>query len=141
MKHKTLWLVVFWLMLFASLLVLQAIYPSIAFPLSVVVDIAGTVSFAYVGIDKTKLVVAAAHAPQGEFGYAYIPPIQDKHLWIVIAWLFLCVLSLIIQSLLSDDSVATLPLANIMTAAGILTAAYVALDKGAKVAAITGKDK
>jgi len=137
MKHKTLWFVIVWLAILAALFVLQAFLPEASIPLAVATDVAGAVSFAYVGIDKTRSVVAAAQSPRGEYGQPYVPPMQDKHLWIVIAWLIFCVLAFIVQALLPDES-AQIPISQVVGIAGILTAAYVGLDKGTKLAAATG---
>ncbi len=138
MTHKTFWLVIFWLVIFALLLIIHVIIPDADLPLQGIADITCAVSFAYVGIDKAKLVVLAAQSPRGEFGSPYVPPLQDKHLWVVIAWLGLCLLSIIIKSISPSGSPVEVPVSSVVTAAGILSTAYVALDKGAKVAAATG---
>jgi hypothetical protein len=139
MKHKTLWLVIFWIAFLAVALVAQALIPT-ALPLAPVINLAGVVSLAYVGIDKTKNIVAAAKAPAGDYGLDYVPPMQDKHLWIVIVWLVLLILTLAIAAYLAAvKRTEALPLTEAVMYAGILSAAYIGLDKGAKVAAAAGE--
>ncbi len=51
-KHKTLWVVVFWCFMVVSSFVLQAMLPNLDIPLSQVITVAGTLSTAYVATDK-----------------------------------------------------------------------------------------
>ncbi len=55
-KHKTLWVVVFWCIMVAGSTVVQAVAPEVQLPLAQIVTVAGTLSTAYVAMDKgTKI--------------------------------------------------------------------------------------
>lgn len=133
MKHKTLWLVLFWLL--AALGGLAAAFAGAQLPLANLFALAGAVSLAYVGVDKTAKIVTAAKAPAGDFGSPYVSPLMDKHLWIVIIWLFLFAVALILAAFRPD---ASSPVETALFYAGTLSAAYVGLDKGIKIAAAAG---
>ncbi len=140
MKHKTLWLVVVWVALLIVALALQAILPQ-GLPLAQIVNLAGIISLSYVGIDKVKNIVVASKAPSGEYGFDYVPPMQDKHLWIVIVWLFILAETFAIQAIVKasfPEAGIPIPVSEAVTFAGILSAAYVGLDKGAKIASAAG---
>ncbi len=51
-KHKTLWVVVFWCAMVVGSFVVQAMIPELDIPLSQVITVAGTLSTAYVATDK-----------------------------------------------------------------------------------------
>lgn len=51
-KHKTLWVVVFWCLMVVVSLLLQAVVPQIEIPITQIVTVAGTLSTAYVATDK-----------------------------------------------------------------------------------------
>ena len=51
-KHKTLWIVVFWCFMVVGSFVVQAMIPELDIPLSQVITVAGTLSTAYVATDK-----------------------------------------------------------------------------------------
>lgn len=140
MKHKTLWLVVVWLALLVVALGLQAVLP-LGLPLAPIVNLAGVISLSYVGVDKAKNIVTAAKSPAGQFGFDYVPPMQDKHLWIVIVWLVVLAEAFVIQAIVKasfPDAGITIPVLEVVTFAGILSAAYVGLDKGTKLASVAG---
>jgi hypothetical protein len=142
MKHKTLWIVIVWLVFLIGALALQAVLPNVL-PLAEIVNLVGVISLSYVGIDKAKNIVLAAKAPAGEFGADYITPIADKNLWIVIVWLFILIETLSVQAIvtwLMPDGGLTIPITDVVTYSGILSATYVGLDKGTKIAAVTGKE-
>jgi hypothetical protein len=134
MKHKTLWLVLFWLV--AVLGGLAATLVGAQLPLSNLVNLAGAVSLAYVGVDKAAKIVTAAKAPAGDFGADYVPPALDKHLWVVILWLLVFGLTLVCAAFKPD--VSSWPVEAALFYAGTLSAAYVGLDKGVKIAAASG---
>jgi hypothetical protein len=133
MKHKTLWLVLVWII--AAAVALGAAFAGAALPLTEIVTLAGVTSLAYVGVSKTINIVTAAKSPSGEFGYEYVEPLQDKHLWVVIIWLVIFGATIALATLRPDSGA---PVEAALAVAGTLSAAYVGLDKGAKVAAATG---
>ncbi len=51
-KHKTLWVVVFWCFMVVGSFIVQALLPEIEIPISQVITVAGTLSTAYVATDK-----------------------------------------------------------------------------------------
>ena len=51
-KHKTLWVVIFWCGVVVISLMLQAMVPTVEVPITEVVTVAGTLSTAYVATDK-----------------------------------------------------------------------------------------
>lgn len=51
-KHKTLWVVVFWCAMVVGSFIVQAMVPEVEIPLSQVITVAGTLSTAYVATDK-----------------------------------------------------------------------------------------
>ena len=51
-KHKTLWIVVFWCFMVVGSFIIQAMIPELEIPLSQVITVAGTLSTAYVATDK-----------------------------------------------------------------------------------------
>ncbi len=51
-KHKTLWVVVFWCFMVVGAFIVQAMLPDLEIPLSQVITVAGTLSTAYVATDK-----------------------------------------------------------------------------------------
>lgn len=62
-KHKTLWVVVFWCVMVAGSMIMQAVAPEVQLPLAQIVTVAGALSTAYVAMDKgTK--IAASLAPK-----------------------------------------------------------------------------
>ena len=141
MKHKTLWIVIVWLVFLIGAIALQVVMPN-GFPLAEIVNLVGIISLSYVGIDKAKSVVMAAKAPPGEFGTDNIAPMQDKNLWIVIVWLVILIETLVVQfavTIIFPDKTVPIPITDVISFSGILSAAYVGLDKGVKVAAVTGK--
>lgn len=56
---------------------------------------------------------------------------KHKTLWVVIFWCVMVVVSLILQAAVSTVEI---PLTQIVTVAGTLSTAYVAADKGIKIA-------
>ena len=51
-KHKTLWLVIFWCTMVVVALVIQALVPTTNIPITQIVTVAGSISTAYVATDK-----------------------------------------------------------------------------------------
>ncbi len=56
-KHKTLWIVIFWCSMVVISLVLQTTVPQIQIPITQIVTVAGTLSTAYVATDKGIKIV------------------------------------------------------------------------------------
>lgn len=136
MKHKTLWILIAWLAFLAGSIALQAVTgPQL--PTTVIVNLAGYITLAYVGISKAANIVKALKAPAGEFGFEYVAPIKDRLLWITIVWLLFIVEVLIVRALVPDGT--ALPVEEVIGFAGTLSAVYVGMNKGEQVAAASGK--
>jgi len=51
-KHKTLWIVIFWCTTVTVALIIQVLAPTVNIPITQIVTVAGTLSTAYVATDK-----------------------------------------------------------------------------------------
>lgn len=138
MPHKTLWILLVWLVFLAAAVALQAVI-SPQLPLADIVNLTGYISLAYVGISKSSNIIKAIKAPAGDFGFPYEPAIRDRMLWITIVWLFFIAEVLIVRAIAPEA--AALPVEEVITFSGALSAVYVGMHKGEKVAAASGKDK
>lgn len=58
-KHKTLWIVIFWCVMVTVALILQVIAPTVNIPITQIVTVAGTLSTAYVATDKGVKIATA----------------------------------------------------------------------------------
>ena len=136
MKHKSLWLLLFWLLFLAVAVLLQLILP-VELPLAEMVNIAGYISLAYVGISKGANIVKAFKSPPGEFGFEYQPLHKDRMLWITIVWLLLIVLVLIVRAFVNEQ--ISIPVDEVVIFAGMLSVVFVSTNKGEKIGAAAGK--
>ena len=61
-KHKTLWVVVFWCAMVVVALIVQVVATKVAIPITQIVTVAGTLSTAYVATDKGVKIATALKA-------------------------------------------------------------------------------
>ncbi|MBN2536397.1 MAG: hypothetical protein JXB88_26170 [Spirochaetales bacterium] len=138
MNHKCLWLLLFWLIFLTGAILLQLVI-TVELPLADMVNLAGYISLAYVGISKGANIVKAFKSPCGEFGFEYQPPHKDRMLWITIVWILLIMLVLIVRALVPEN--IAVPVDEVIVFAGVLSITFVAANKGEKIGAAAGTDK
>lgn len=138
-RHKTLWLTVIWLIFLAVGLALQAVQGDIprSLPLARLVNVTGGICLAYVVGHKAGNLIQAVQAPAGQFGFDHVPASRDKLLWVTVTWLFLLAEALVVHTLVLHT--VDIPLTEIVGYTGGLSTMYVALDKGTKAAAASGR--
>ena len=136
MAHKALWILIVWVLFVIVTVALQAVtVPEL--PLVVVVNLAGYITLAYVGVGKGANIIKALKAPAGQFGFDYVQPANDRMLWITIVWLLIIVEVLIVRTLAPDGT--ALPVEEVISFAGVLSVLYVGMNKGEQAAAAAGK--
>ena len=136
MAHKALWILIVWV-LFAFVTVAVQAVTSPELPLVIVVNLAGYITLAYVGVGKGTNIIKAIKAPAGQFGFDYVQPAKDRMLWITIVWLLIIVEVLIVRTLAPDGT--ALPVEEVISFAGVLSVLYVGMNKGEQAAAAAGK--
>jgi len=129
-KHKTLYVVLFWLITLAL-----ALFTVEGEDLALILRLAGWVSLSYVGIAKIADIAKAARAPSGQFGFDQIPFYGEKYWWVVMYWCAILVTILILRFI---NPAALLPVSDCVFFSGALSAAYAGLHKGAGIAAQAG---
>jgi hypothetical protein len=129
--HKTIFIVIFWLVLLAI-----SLFFSSPEGVRMILSVAGWISLSYVGVSKVGEIVTAAKAPAGEFGFDYVPFFAEKYWWVVVYW---CLISVAIM-ILDGRSTVGYPYEDAVFFAGFLSVGYAGLNKGVQVAASLGKE-
>jgi len=136
MKHKSLWLLLFWLIFLAGAIGLQ-VFIVVELPLVEIVTLSGYLTLAYVGISKSVNIVKAFQSPPGEYGFEYQPIQKDRMFWITIIWLLFIIEALIVRALVIET--INIPLREVVVFAGLLSTVFVGANKGEKIGAAAGK--
>ena len=137
-RHRTLPILILWILFLAAALVLQA-FITISLPLKLIAQLAGAISLSYVGVSKGANIVKAMKAPAGDFGFDYIEPKRDRLLWITWVWIAILAEALIVRAALPET--VDVPVETVVAFSGLLSASFVGLGKGEKMAAAGGKEK
>lgn len=133
-RHKTLWILLFWLAAVPTGLVVQVTVTT-QLPLQPLVVLAGVVTAAYIGLEQAGNVVASARLPSG-FG---VTPHTARYLWVTVAWLIFLLQGLVVQYLVAEP--ITVPLDDLVAFAGVVSAVYVGGNKAHRAAVCAGGEK
>ncbi len=129
--HKTLGIVVLWLLTACAGLVGQP-FIDVELPLAQIIAFTGIVTAAYIGLEQSALVVSSGKMPQGRARTGNV----KRYLWLTLAWALLMAVGVVVQFLLPEGR--TVPLAELVSFAGTVSAVYVGGNKANKVAQAGG---
>lgn len=143
-NHKTLFILIPWLVFVFTFLILQGCLATAALslpydqgiiklPLETIITITTTVCLAYVGLDQAGRIKTAYNAPLGDYGQPWTPPLKSKTFIITMISFALLLELLIIQAWVGE--LLKIPLENALILAGTVSVAYISGEKLTTVAA------